>query len=118
MLVKTLPMLSSARTSFGKQFFIKVIATAAWFIWNQRNAKQIDNVNPNFNSRSFSFKRDIFLPSYRMTEDLRLALIPTPLPLVNICLLWIKFLLSGPPLQFLVQKDVDFFCFNISKHPS
>jgi hypothetical protein len=63
-------MISAARSNFGKPFFFEAFATAAWNIWKQRNAKIFDNVTPSVRSWTFSFKRDLFLLSYRMKDNL------------------------------------------------
>jgi hypothetical protein len=63
-------MISAARSNFGKPFFFKAFARAAWNIWKQRNAKIFDNVIPSVRSWTFSFKRDLFLLPYRMKNNL------------------------------------------------
>jgi hypothetical protein len=63
-------MISAARSNFGNPFFFEAFATAAWNIWKQRNAKIFDNVTPSVRSWTFSFKRDLFLLSYRMKDNL------------------------------------------------
>jgi hypothetical protein len=68
-------MIATARSDFGKPFFFEAFATAAWNIWKQRNAHIFDNVTPSVRSWSFSFKRDLYLLSYRMKGDLKSPLI-------------------------------------------
>jgi hypothetical protein len=63
-------MISAARSNFGKPFFFEAFAIAAWNIWKQRNTKIFDNVTPSVRSWIFSFKRDLFLLSYRMKDIL------------------------------------------------
>jgi hypothetical protein len=41
----------------------------------QRNTKIFDNVNPTFSAWSYSFKRELFLLSCRMKDDLRQSLV-------------------------------------------
>jgi hypothetical protein len=71
-------MIAKARNNFGKRFFFEAFATAAWNIWKQMNAHIFDNVTPSVRSWSFSFKRDIFLLSYRMKDDLNILARLTP----------------------------------------
>jgi hypothetical protein len=52
-----------------------VFATASWNIWKQRNAHIFYNITPSLRAWSFSFKRDLFLLSYRMKDDLKSYLI-------------------------------------------
>jgi hypothetical protein len=63
-------MIATARSNFGRPFFFKVFATASWNIWKQKNALIFDNATPTVRAWSFSFKRDLFLLSYRMKDDL------------------------------------------------
>jgi hypothetical protein len=62
-------MFANARGIFRKPFFFEVFATATWNLWKQRNAFIFDNVTPSIRAWSFSFKRDLFLLSYRMKDD-------------------------------------------------
>jgi hypothetical protein len=68
-------MIATARSDFGKPFFFRAFATAAWNIWKQRNAHIFDNVTPSVRSWSVSFKRDLYFLSYRMKGDLKSPLI-------------------------------------------
>jgi hypothetical protein len=68
-----LGMLSSAKAFSSTPFFYDNFDTAAWTIWKQRNAIFFYNVNSSLNSWYFPFKRELFLLSYIMKEDRRIA---------------------------------------------
>jgi hypothetical protein len=68
-------MITAARCNFGKPFFFEVFATACWNIWKRRNGLIFDNEAPSVRAWTFSFKRDLFLLSYRMKDDLKSPLL-------------------------------------------
>uniref|UniRef100_A0ACD5W2Y7 Uncharacterized protein n=1 Tax=Avena sativa TaxID=4498 RepID=A0ACD5W2Y7_AVESA len=68
-------LMATAKSNFRRPFFFEVFATASWNIWKQRNALIFDNVTPSISAWSFSFKRDLFLLSYRMKDDLKSYLV-------------------------------------------
>jgi hypothetical protein len=68
-------MISAARCNFGKPFFFEVFATDCWNIWKRRNGLIFDNEAPSVRAWTFSFKRDLFLLSYRMKDDLKSSLL-------------------------------------------
>lgn len=87
-------LISSAKASFDKPFFMEAFAVAAWNIWKQRNLKGFDNIRPSLGSLSFqkgpfpSFlwnERQLQTRSYFLARQPRLSLCTTlslysPLP--------------------------------------
>ena len=62
----TYSMASSARDEFGLPFFTKVVFTATWNIWTQRNGKIFRNETPSFRAWRRNFVHDLTLLTHRI----------------------------------------------------